>query len=353
MGELQTVSLNEIRDFLKEYYGRKLQKTADLKESACCTIDTMSKHANVLQFIPQEVKEKYYGCGSPIPEDFLTLKGLTAVDLGCGAGCDSMILRFYLGPNGKMIGIDMTDEQLDVARRNGALFLKKLNYEPQSLTFVKDFIETCESIPDESADLVISNCVINLSPRKDLVFKAIHRILKPGGEFFIADVVSDRRNPHLANDPELVAECIGMAPYLNDAKDLMEEAGFRDARTYSISELAKSPRLKNEPAKFFKIVWRGFKLELDQRCEDYGQMALYKGNLPSSPTVFKLDNTHEFEAGRPIAVCRNTAHMLTQTRFARYFEVTSAIKHFGLFDCSPKTNTPSKTITNGCGPGCC
>lgn len=338
---------------LQGYYGRILKKTSDLKETACCTADTMSRHRMQLEYIPQEVKDRYYGCGSPIPEDFLTLKGLTAVDLGCGAGLDAMLLRFYLGPHGTMFGIDMTDEQLDVARRNGAVFMKRLNYDPSSLQFHKGFIETAETIPDQSIDVVISNCVINLSPRKDSVFKTIGRILKPGGEFYIADIVSDRRNPHLAKDSELVAECIGMAPYVNDAKDLMQDAGFRDVRTYSITELPKSERLKDEPAKFFKIVWRGFKLDLDRRCEDYGQIATYRGNLPSSPTWFRLDNTHVFEAGRPVPVCRNTADMLAKTRLARYFDVTPEKMHFGLFDCAPKGSPSQGSMTNGCGPGCC
>ena len=350
---MEQQSVIKIREFLKEYYGRTLQKTSDLKESACCTIDTMSKHANAMNLIPKEVKDKYYGCGSPIPEDFLSLKGLTAVDLGCGSGVDAMLLRFYLGPKGKLIGIDMTDEQLKVAGKSATVFMNRLHYPVESLQFVKDFIETCESIPDASVDLVISNCVINLSPRKDLVFKAINRILKPGGEFFIADIASDRRNPHLAKDDVLVAECIGLAPYINDAKDIMEDAGFRDVRTFSSSELSRSPRLKNEEAKFYKVVWRGFKLELDRRCEDYGQVAIYKGNLPSSPNIFKLDNAHVFEKGRPMLICRNTAIMLSHTRLKQYFEVSPQLKHFGIFDCSPKQEMQKSDVKNSCDTGCC
>lgn len=334
--EKQSGTADGLRDLLRNFYGRQITKTADLETNACCDVNTMLEHQAVVQLIPTAAKERYYGCGSPIPDDRENLQGLTAVDLGSGAGVDSMILRYYLGQGGQMIGLDMTPEQLDVARTAGMEFSRRLAFAPDSLQFREDFIETADSIPDASVDLVISNCVINLSPRKDLVFQTIQRILKPGGEFFISDIVSDRRTD-LADDEVLVAECLGLAPYINDARDLMEEAGFRDVRIYSGRNLPENERVRRrgEAARFHSVIWRGYKLTaLDRRCEDYGQSATYRGGLENAPVAFRLDEGHLFEKDRPMAVCRNTARMLSETRLSTYFNVTPAIKHFGLFaDC--------------------
>ena len=344
----------QLRQLLQEFYGRAIAKTDDLETNACCDVNTMQAHQNVVPFIPESAREKYLGCGSPLPDDLPTMKGLTAVDLGSGSGVDAMILRFYLGPEGKMIGLDMTEEQLDIARKSGAEFMDRLHYDPESLKFEKDFIETADSIPDNSVDLVISNCVINLSPRKDLVFKNIYRMLKPGGEFFISDIVADRR-VDMADDDILVAECLGLAPYIHDAHDLMEYAGFPDVRVFSQRLLPDNPRVleRGDGVKFYSVIWRGYKLEnMDRRCEDFGQVAIYKGNLPSSPAHFQLDEGHIFENGRPLPVCRNTARMLSETRLKEYFNVTAPIKHFGLFqDCATPAATPEgqgDTFAAGC-----
>jgi arsenite methyltransferase len=328
-----TTALTDLRSMLADYYGRQITKTADLITNACCDVQTMQEHASVAAMIPPVARDRYFGCGSPIPNDRSTLSGLTAVDLGCGSGVDAMILRYYLGPAGKMIGIDMTEEQLEAARSASGEFMRNVDFSPESLEFRKDFIETADSIPDESVDLVVSNCVINLSPRKDLVFQTIRRILKPGGEFFISDIVADRR-VDLADDAILVAECLGLAPYINDVRDWMDDCGFFDTRVYSERILPENERItsRGEAARFISLTWRGFKLEsMDRRCEDYGQLATYRGSLPDSPAYFRLDQGHLFEVGRPTAVCRNTARMLAETRLSQHMDVTPPIKHFGLF----------------------
>ena len=344
----------EIRAMLREFYGRAIQKTDDLETNACCDVNTMQLHSEVVKLIPERAKEKYLGCGSPLPDDLATLRGLTALDLGSGTGVDAMILRSYLGPEGAMIGVDMTDEQLSIAREAGAEFMDKLGYAPASLRFERDFIETLDCIEDNSVDLVISNCVINLSPRQELVFEAIRRVRKPGGELFISDIVADRRHD-LQDDEILVAECLGMAPYVHDARDMINDAGFADVRIHSTRRLADNQRVldRGDAVKFYSVIWRGWKLEtLDRRCEDYGQMATYRGNLANSPTFFRLDEEHLFENGRPTHVCRNTARMLGESRLGRYFDVTEPIKHFGLF---PECTTPAQAATGESGSvfACC
>ncbi|MBL8018582.1 MAG: methyltransferase domain-containing protein [Leptospirales bacterium] len=341
----------DLRAWLSDYYGRQISKTKDLVTNACCDVKTMQENAAVAELIPAIAKDRYFGCGSPIPNDRAALQGLTALDLGCGTGVDAMILRYYLGPTGRMIGIDMTDAQLETANAARREFMQRVGFSADSLEFRKDFIETADSIPDESVDLVVSNCVINLSPRKDLVFQTIRRILKPGGEFFISDIVADRRID-LSDDPVLVAECLGLAPYINDVRDWMDNSGFYDTRIYSQRLLPENDRItsRGEAARFISLTWRGFKLdELDRRCEDYGQAATYKGSLVDSPAFFRLDEGHIFESGRPALVCRNTARMLAETRLARHVDVTAPIKHFGLFqNCSAATASGGAIVSACC-----
>ncbi|HMB90043.1 MAG TPA: methyltransferase domain-containing protein, partial [Rhodothermales bacterium] len=105
-------------DAVREYYGTVLQGTADLKTSACCTPDAMPRHLrDILAEIDDEILDRFYGCGSPIP---LALDGCTVLDLGCGSGRDVYVLSQLVGPNGRVIGVDMTEEQLAIASRHQA-----------------------------------------------------------------------------------------------------------------------------------------------------------------------------------------------------------------------------------------
>ena len=181
---------------------------------------------------------------------------------------------------------------------------------------------------------MISDCVINLSPFKESVLETMYRVLKVGGEFYISDIVADRRVPkEIASDPRLIAECLGGPMYEHDFFDLAKDAGFGDPRVVTRS-LAEE-NVGGHPIRFFSVTIRGFKLqgEWDRRCEDYGQVAYYRGNCLQQPAKFTLDDHHVFEVGRPVPVCRNTARMLSETRLAKYFEVTPPRQHLGLFEC--------------------
>lgn len=325
----------ELKGYLREYYGRRLKKTDDLSTNACCADSTAARFPDIMKLIPAEVKDRNYGCGCSIPDD--DLDGLTVLDLGSGAGLDAFIVSRLVGPRGRVIGIDMTDEQLDIARRNNAPVTAAFGFERPNVEFHKGFIETLEMVESDSVDLVISDCVVNLSPRKDRVLAAIWRVLKDGGEFYISDIVADRRVPtRLREDALLVAECLGGALYENDLRDIVENAGFLDPRQVSRSLVEQD--VAGEPIRFYSITFRGFKFEqaLDRRCEDYGQIATYRGNCRGSEARFRLDDHHEFERDRPIAVCRNTARFVSDTRLSRYFEVTAQRQHFGLFPCGPQ-----------------
>jgi SAM-dependent methyltransferase len=338
---------SEFRRYLKEYYGRTLQKTADLEKKACCSNNTATRFADVLQLIPDEVKLRNYGCGCPVPADDLT--GLTVLDLGSGAGLDGFILSRLVGEKGRVIGVDMTTEQIEVARRNRGRVARAFGYAHPNTEFHQDYIETAAAVERGSVDLVISNCTINLSPLKDKVFETIHRVLKNGGELYIADIVADRHVPdEIKDDPKLVAECLGGALYEHELTDIMKESGFGDPRV--VTRALVEEDVNAQPIRFYSVTIRGVKLQpgLDRRCEDYGQLVTYRGNCAEQPARFALDDHHVFEAKRPTAVCRNTARMLAETRLKRYFDVTPPVRHFGLFPCGPTPAADGASVKPCC-----
>ena len=168
----------------------------------------------------------------------------------------------------------------------------------------------------------------------------IARILKPGGEFYFSDVFADRRLPDaIAFDPILHAECLGGAMYEADFLSLARRTGFPDPRQVSRGAITiQNPEIEARvgAARFTSVTLRLLKLAgLDEQCEDYGQIAVYRGTLPTG-ALFHLDDHHTFEAGRPERVCGNTAAMLTDTRFAPHFDVVGDKRvHYGIFDCGP------------------
>lgn len=327
-----------VLDTVKDYYGRVLKSSADLKTSACCLTEALPRHvAEVLKDVHPEVKERFYGCGSPIPP---ALEGVTVLDLGCGSGRDCYVLSKLVGPKGRVIGLDMTDEQLAVARRQQSFHAQKFGW--ANTDFRQGYIEDLAGagIADASVDLVISNCVVNLSPDKPRVFREIFRVLKPGGELYFSDVFADRRIPApLAQDAVLLGECLGGALYVEDFRRLMSSSGCRDARVVASAPLAlNSPQLEAKAGniRFSTMTIRAFRLELEDRCEDFGQVATYLGTLPEGPHAFNLDDHHRFQAGKPLPVCGNTADMVGKSRYARHFRLTGDKSvHYGLFDCGP------------------
>lgn len=336
---------------VREYYGRVLKSSADLKTSACCLAETLPPHvAAVLPELHEEVKARFYGCGSPIPP---AIEGLTVLDLGCGSGRDCYVLGKLVGPRGRVIGLDMTDEQLAVARRHRDYHARKFGWD--NTEFRQGYIEDLAGagIADASVDLVVSNCVLNLSPDKPRVFREIFRVLKPGGELYFSDVFADRRIPApLAQDPVLLGECLGGALYVEDFRRLTARAGCADARVVSSTPLALTdPDIVRKAGfiRFSSMTIRAFKLPLEDRCEDFGQVATYAGSIPELPHAFDLDDHHHFQAGKPMLVCGNTADMVSHTRYAKHFRVTGDKSvHYGLFDCGPAPATGVATPKAGC-----
>jgi SAM-dependent methyltransferase len=260
----------------------------------------------------------------------------------------------------------MTDQQLEVSKKHVEDYTKNvLKYEKPNMQFFKGYIENISGIKEiakESVDVVISNCVINLCPNKRLVLEEVYKILKFGGEFYFSDVYSNRRLPeNVTKNETLYGECVAGAVYINDFIKFCKEVGFTDPRELSRRELkfesdedsdekTKLIELLGE-AKFYSITYRLFKLKnLEPNCEDYGQYAVYLGNIAESPNGYKLDDHHFFEKNKPELVCGNTAAMLEETWLKPYFKVYgNKIVHYGQFPCVP----PKKTESECSGGSCC
>lgn len=334
-------------DSVREYYGRVLASSADLRTGACCPADAMPAHIRpLLADIHPEVSERFYGCGSPLPP---AVAGCTVLDLGCGTGRDAFLLSRLVGPDGRVVGIDMTTEQLDVARRHRDWHAERYGYPAPNVEFVEGMIEDLGTagIGDGSVDVVVSNCVLNLAPDKEPVFREIFRVLKPGGELYFSDVFADRRIPTgLRSDPVLLGECLSGALYVEDFRRIIARTGCADARWVSrapIPLLDPGIEARIGMVRFESRTVRAFKLPLEDRCEDYGQVATYRGSIDHHPHAFELDDHHRFERGRAMRVCGNTFDMLARSRYAPHFDLGGDTRtHFGLFDCSPATTaTPA------------
>lgn len=324
-----------MHDIVQDYYGRQLQNTDDLKTSACCDISQIPTWLKpLLARIHPDVLSRYYGCGLVCPP---LLEGCRVLDLGCGSGRDVYALAQLVGPTGEVVGVDMTDEQLAVAVRHLDFHADAFGF--SNVRFLHGFIERLDELDLEpgSFDVIVSNCVVNLSPEKDAVLRGVQRLLKPGGEFYFSDVYADRRVPEpVRNDPVLYGECLGGALYWNDFLRLAHRQGFADPRLVDdrpleITDPALARRVGN--LRFYSATYRLFKLDgLETACEDYGQAVIYHGSIPDHADRFVLDSHHTIESGRVFPVCGNTWRMLQDTRFAPHFDFIGDFnRHYGLF----------------------
>ncbi|MDE2428870.1 MAG: methyltransferase domain-containing protein [Burkholderiales bacterium] len=325
-----------MHDIVQDYYGRQLQHSDDLKTSACCDISQIPAWLKpLLSRIHPEVLSRYYGCGLVCPP---LLEGCRVLDLGCGSGRDVYALAQLVGSTGEVVGVDMTDEQLAVAEKHRAYHAESFGF--NNVRFLHGYIEHLDELGLEpgSFDVIVSNCVVNLSPDKDAVLRGVQRLLKDGGEFYFSDVYADRRVPDaVRNDPVLYGECLGGALYWNDFLRLAHRQGFTDPRLVddrplAITDPVLAARVGN--LQFFSATYRLFKLDvLETACEDYGQAVVYRGSIPDSADRFVLDKHHDIQTGKVFPVCGNTWHMLHGTRFAAHFDfIGDFTRHYGIFE---------------------
>jgi arsenite methyltransferase len=259
-----------------------------------------------------------------------------------------------------VIGVDMTARQLDVAVRYRDYHRDRFGHAKSNVSFHNGYIEKLDELPLEpdSFDIVVSNCVINLSEDKAAVLAGAYRALKTGGELYFADVYSDRRVPaEVASDPVLYGECLGGALYWNDFVELAKAAGFHDPRLVSDRPIEiTDPQILAAAGgvRFFSATYRLFKLpQLEAACEDYGQTVTYKGSIPHHAEQLTLDKHHIQSTGEPFAVCGNTFDMLHESRLRGHFEFSGdRTSHAGIFpDCG--TSLPFDTDGSAATGSCC
>lgn len=350
--------MDNLHTEVQEYYGTELQTSEDLKTNACCTLTKPPKHIlKALKNVHDEVQSKYYGCGLTIPS---AIEGLKILDLGSGSGRDCYIAGQLVGENGSVIGVDMTDEQLDVANKYIDYHQETFGYKTSNVKFLKGNIERLDELNLEkgSFDVIISNCVINLAKDKLKVLQDAYDLLKPGGEMYFSDVYSDRRIPQaLQDDRVLWGECLSGALYWNDFLNVAKKAGFGDPRAVEDKPIT----IENEEVEelvgdiqFFSVTYRLMKIDgLESDCEDYGQAVAYKGGIAENDLAFELDGHHYFPKGKVITVCGNTYNMLHKTRFQQYFNFYGTWEtHYGIFEgCGG--NMPFTQSENGDAASCC
>lgn len=195
----------------------------------CCGTAAASKSAssNTLGYDPAELaaipdgSDLGLGCGNPVALADLR-PGETVLDLGSGGGIDCFLAAERVGPTGRVIGVDMTAEMIDRARRNAA---------EAGADTVEFRLGEIEHLPvaDNSVDVILSNCVINLSPQKDAVIAEAFRVLKPGGRLRVSDIVATAPIPEdIRNDLTSISGCVGNAARIDDLKRMLQDAGFVD-----------------------------------------------------------------------------------------------------------------------------
>jgi len=371
---------------VKERYAAASQA---VEAELCCPVDYDPQY---LKAIPSEVIERDYGCGDPSK---YVLPGETVLDLGSGTGKICFIASQVVGRKGHVIGVDMTDDMLEVARRNApevadnighanvefrkgriqdlALDLELLNAElaKAPVSNIEDYLAV-ESIANrlrkesplvetESVDVVVSNCVLNLveADQKKKLFEEIFRVLKRGGRAVISDIVSDEPIPqHLADDADLWSGCISGSYTELDFLKAFEEVGFYGVE---LVKFESQPWQTHEGIEFRSVTVQAFKGK-DGPCMDRNQAVVYKGPFKSVLD----DDGHRFDRGVRTAVCEKTYEIYKKAPYAEYFEHLNPLTEVPAaeatpFDCRRNVaRQPSETkgaeyretITD-CGPDCC
>ncbi|MBI2061896.1 MAG: methyltransferase domain-containing protein [Nitrospirae bacterium] len=322
-----------MREDVRSFYAAAAKEP---QEALCCPVKYDSED---LGHIPQDVIDRFYGCGGPVAAARIR-EGEVVVDFGSGAGIDCFIAAKKVGPNGRAIGVDMTDEMLDVARRCGTEVADRLGY--NAVEFRKGYLEHVP-VEDRTADLVMSNCVINLSPDKKAVFAEMWRVLRDHGRAVISDIVSDRTvSMELQRDIQLRGACITGALTEEEFLAGLEKSGF-----YGLRLIDKKPWREVEGLHFSSITVEGFKFEKKDGCRYIGQRAIYAG-----PFKAAIDEEgHLFPRNEPVEVCTDTAAKLRHAPYAGSFVVLEAEENAKTlaFEIAETAAAESER----CGPGCC
>ena len=344
---------------VRQRYAAGAKERAD---KLCCPVDYQS---NYLEAIPREVIKRDYGCGDP--SRYLRT-GEIVLDLGSGTGKICFIAAQIVGAKGKVIGVDMTDEMLEVARRNAPIVARRIGYanvhfrkgriqdlaldlelldrqlQTNPITHAASFLAAdqlaeelrCKHplIASESIDVVVSNCVLNLveAKSKRQLFTEIFRVLKKGGRAVISDIVSDEEVPEeMQSDPELWSGCISGALTEEEFVRAFEDAGFYGIR---ILKRDVNPWRTVQGIEFRSVTVEAFKGKQGE-CFECNQAVIYRGPFKE---VLDDDN-HRMERGKRYAVCDKTYNLYCKAPYQEFFEFVDPIVDLPLseakpFDCS-------------------
>ncbi len=336
-----SLSQVDVEESVRSRYSNAAQAA---EPGLCCPGTSDPK---LLSQVPREVVERDYGCGNPSKH---VREGETVLDLGSGAGKACYLLSQIVGPKGKVIGVDMNDEMLKVARRHVATFGSILGY--SNLEFRKGKIQdlrldlealdaqlfahpvqTTEQlarlesyaaqlraekplIADQSIDVVVSDCVLNLVRPEDKaqLFKELHRVLKRGGRAVISDIVCDEEVPaHLQQDPELWPGCISGAMREDRFLQAFEAAGFYGIQ---VVERPAAPWRTVEGIEFRSVTVIAYRGK-EGACWDRRQAVIYRGPF----SEVKDDDGHVLKRGVRVAVCDKTFNLYSRAPYREHFDL--------------------------------
>lgn len=222
---------NEIKKEVKKRYGQFAEQGSSCcPDYSCCDIGYSIEE---IKDLPSDISEFSLGCGNPVALADIR-KGETVLDIGSGGGLDVFLASKKVGPEGKVIGLDMTEQMVEKARKNAI----RGNY--NNVEFKLGEIENIP-VKDNSVDLVMSNCVINLVPDKEKAYQEIYRILKPSGRFVISDLVTEKElDEFVRNNPEKLVACVGGALTEKGYIGAIKKAGFKNVNILKKSSMVVS-----------------------------------------------------------------------------------------------------------------
>ncbi|PFX25705.1 Arsenite methyltransferase [Stylophora pistillata] len=352
---MSSESAEKVKEGVKAYYGKKLKTSDDLQTNACKLGDKQMTPAvkSALKLIHDEVASKFYGCGLVAPE---ALDGMKILDLGSGSGQDCFVLSKLVGEHGHVTGVDMTKEQVDVANKYVEYHAEQFGYSKPNTDFKLGEMEHLSDvdvankyveyhaeqfgyskpntdfklgemehlsdvgIQDSSLDIIISNCVVNLTADKSVVLKEAYRVLKDGGEMYFSDVYTDTKLSEEARKDEVLwGECVSGALHWKELVELSKEVGFSGphlvtARPFVVGEHLREPL---GDAQFVSATYRLFKVP--ESCKTDASRVTYKGSIEENPEEFKF-NVYNILTKTPKLVSSDVASVLSASRFSKHFE---------------------------------
>ncbi|XP_033109751.1 arsenite methyltransferase-like, partial [Anneissia japonica] len=302
---------------------------------------------------------RYFGCGLCIPT---CIENAKLLDLGSGSGRDCYLLSKLVGENGHVTGIDMTEELLDLARKYEDYHSQRFGYKTSNVEFVLGYIEKLAEagIKDNSLDIIVSNCVVNLTPDKKKVLQEVFKVLKEGGEMYFSDMYAEKRIAEdLRQNKVLWGEGLSGALIWSDLVNFAKDVGFSPPRIVSVTPIpVTNPEIVKlvGNTKYISVTCRLFKLPANKENES---VVVYKGTVTDHPDSLNIDISSTFKANCPSYVDSTMATILKCSRYANDFTFDTGGSSEAKKACQPEkldcTMDPfvyleNKPVASECGP---